>query len=400
MNYFFISLAFISFQVFGSEAYVPHALTLDEGAKEFNFNLDVFQTTSVVTEDGEALSLKEGTSYQRANFGFTGSYGFTNDFQGYLGIKGRYIQARDEFSGEESSYNQGALSAALIGFKYGFKENKGMKYTLEGYYQKSLVENSDYEADGVAPETLSMGDDTRELAIGANIYSKSKSNNFLTARIFYRDPSQKLSSEIFSQIDYNLAWKYFSFGIGVENNFSLGKDNYSNDPENKPQTYNGPSEYFNSVNRSWTAPYLQMNLAFGGTWRFESRMAQVTTGNSTDKGPRIFLSFVKRTSTNKDKENFKKTDAAFKQYRVEGLVTKVSKSREGCLINKGLVDGVAVGQRVDFFHFDYVDGNKLIGSGIVSKTQASRSLVKIVRKFSKKRVEAGTVARIQQLTEK
>lgn len=392
----FLFLLLFSTLAYGSSAYIPAAQTLGEGGREFSFQAEVFQTVSVVNEVGEAFSLQEGTSYQRTDFDFTAGFGFTEEFEGYFGLRSRFVQAVDNFSGEESTYNQLGLNSAVIGFKYGFKEDNGVKFTLEGFYRNAFFENEDYQGEA-SPSTITMGDDTRSYALGVNAYSRSRSNNFLTARIFYRDPSQKLSSEIFSQIDYNLAWNYFSFGVGVENNYSLESDSYSGDPENKPQTYNGPSEYFNSVNRSWTAPYLQMNISFGGPWRLESRYTQVMTGNSTDKGPRVMIALVKRTSKNKNLENFKKADSNFKQYRTEGLVTKVSKKRDACLIDKGVVHGVAAGQQVDFYHFDYVDGDKLIGSGIVVKTQASKSLVKIVRKYDKKRVEDGTVARIQQL---
>ena len=383
----------------GTEAFIPDALTLSEGGNELTFETIIFQTTGVVTEEGIGFQLAEDNYYQRYDFNFKWAYGFTDDFEGYTGFGARYIQAQDNSTGETANYNQGALTSALLGFKYGFKERNGFKLTLEGYYQKALFENEEYQILAQAPDDISMGDDTREIAVGLNMFSRSDSNNYLTGSFFYRDPSQKLSSEILSNVAYNLAWKYFSFGVGLENNFSLETDSYSNDPENKPQTNNGPSEYFNSVNRSWTAPYAQMNLYFGGNWRLESRYAQVTTGNSTDKGPRITLALVKRDGVDKAKRSFKRTDRAFKQYKVEGLVTKVASSKKACIIDKGLVEGVERGQQVDFYHFDYVDGNRLIGSGIVARAEASRSLVKIVRKYSKKRVEEGTVARVQQIRE-
>lgn len=398
MFYTFLVILFYSTISYGSSAYIPAAQTLGEGGREYTFRTEVFQTMSVVDETGEQFSLQEGTSYQRADLDFTVGFGFTEDFEAYLGLRSRLVQAVDKFSGEDSNYNQLALDSAVVGFKYGFKEDNGVKFTLEGYYRNALFEIEEYGG-GPSPSTITMGDDTRELALGINAYSRSRSNNFLTAKFFYRDPSQKLGSEIFSQVDYNLAWDYFSFGVGVENNYSLENDNYSGDPENKPQTYNGPSEYFNSVNRSWTAPYFQMNLSFGGPWRFESRYTQVTTGNSTDKGPRLMLALVRRGGKNKALESFKKTDSAFKQYKTEGLVTKVAKTRKACLIDKGIVHGVEKGQRVDLYYFDYIDGDKLIASGIVVKTQASKSLVKIIKKYDKKRVEAGTVARIQQINE-
>ncbi len=382
-----------------NSVYIPGALNLSEGGKEFSLEADFFQTTSVVDERGEARDLTTGTSYSKIDVEFRGGYGFTDELQGIIGGRGRNIIATDNFGTEDFNYNQVTFESFLVGLKYGFKEKAGLKYAIEGTYRFLLSNTEEFITGSPPANEVTNGEVSRELSIGFHAYSRSRSNNFLTASLFYRDPSQKLSSEIFSRIDYNLVWKYFSFGVGVENNFSLENDRFENDPENKPQVYNGGSELFNSVNRSWTAPYLQANLSFGGNWRIESRYSQVVTGNSTDLGQRVSLAIVNRAEKDQRVKEFKKTDSAFKQYKVEGLVTKVSKKRTGCLIDKGLVSGVELGQRVDFFFFDYVDGSTLIASGKVVKVQANRSVVKISRKYSKKRVEAGIVARVQQLLE-
>jgi len=193
-----------------------------------------------------------------------------------------------------------------------------------------------------------------------------------------------------------LAWQYVTFAVGMENVYSLETDSYSSDPENKPQVYNGVSEMYNSINRSWSAPYVKSHIALGQFWRIEGRYTQVMTGNSTDIGPRISIHLIKRTETVKE---FAKRDSQFKEYTIEGTVSKISKNRSACVVDKGLADGLKEGMGVDFYHFDYVDGNQLVAHGVVVKSGASKAMVKIKKRYSKKRVEEGTVMRSGLISE-
>jgi hypothetical protein len=55
-------------------------------------------------------------------------------------------------------------------------------------------------------------------------------------------------------------------------------------------------------------------------------------------------------------------------------------------VNKGMV--------FDFFEFDYVGGNMLIARGIVIKTTADTSIVKITQRFNtKKDIKEGLIGR-------
>lgn len=375
-------------------AYVPAARTLKPEGKEYDFSAHYFQLQSIVNRKGEALKLGEGTSYQRLDLSFTGRYGFTLDFEGHVGINARNIVATDitgaGTSAEQTfNFNRSSLESAFIGFKYGWKEEDGIKFAAEGWYRQALFSNSTY-TEGTNPSEIALGDDTREIAIGFNGYIRTDSDNFLSARILYRDPAQGLSAEIFSEVESVIAWQYFAVGIGVENVYSLEGDSFTATPDQKPVIYNGPGEAFGSVNRSWTAPYLRTNIALGKEWRLEGRYTQIMTGNSTDIGPRMSVHLVKRVETNKE---FSRVDSQFKEYSIEGTVTKMSKARTACIINKGLAAGIKEGMRIDFYHFDYVDGNQLIAKGSVVKAGASKAMVKILKRYSKKRVKVDTVFR-------
>jgi hypothetical protein len=375
-------------------SYIPDARTLAASGSEFEFGLTYFQTNGFIDESGKGFAIESGTSYQQYDFDFVGKYGFTNRLEGQIGLKGRLIQATDDFSGQGASYNQSGVESSMIGFKFSFPEDEKTKYALQGWYRGSLYSNAPYTFDGTAPADIALGEGSREIALGFNAYYRTPSSNFIGTKIFYRSPAQTASPEIFSEFEYAAVWEHFVFAFGVENVYSLGEDSYSNDTNNKPRIYTGQSRLYNSTNRSWTAPYIQMNFSFGGQWRVETQLAQVTTGSSTDVGPKFGINLIRRSDKSKE---FQTRDTQFKQYRIEGLVTKVSKSRNTCLIDKGIVTGVTKGMGIDFYHFDYIDGNQLIARGVVIKVKSGKALVKITKRYSKKRVESGTVARAGQL---
>jgi hypothetical protein len=92
-------------------------------------------------------------------------------------------------------------------------------------------------------------------------------------------------------------------------------------------------------------------------------------------------------------KDFSRRDSQFKEYTIEGTISKISKNRSACVVDQGLASGLKEGMSVDFYHFDYVDGNMLIAKGFVIKAGASKSMIKITKRYSKKRLEEGTVMR-------
>ena len=78
-------------------------------------------------------------------------------------------------------------------------------------------------------------------------------------------------------------------------------------------------------------------------------------------------------------------------------MTKVSKSRKLAIVNKGEMDDLKVGMRVDFYYFDYVGGNELIARGVVIKSQVSKAVVQIKKRYGRRRVQEGTVIRAGEI---
>ncbi len=93
-----------------------------------------------------------------------------------------------------------------------------------------------------------------------------------------------------------------------------------------------PGNQFNSVNRSWSAPYGGINIALGREWRVEGKVYNKISGTSTDLGSGVLVSLIKRVS---EAKSFEKKDAAFKEYTVEASVVKLSKSGNVVVIDAG-----------------------------------------------------------------
>jgi hypothetical protein len=372
-----------------ASSYISPTRTLTDGGTQFDFFTKYFKSKSYINENGEGFSFIGNENYQQLDMGLNLNYGITNQFEILVGVRGRYITALTTVANEEYALSRAGLESGIVGFKYSFKEDDGVQYALEGSYRQALYSNTLYTSG--EPTDIALGDDSRELSAGFSMGIETKSKNALAARVLYRDPSKNLSTEIFSEVEYNLVWESFSMGLGVENVYSLQNDEFSNNPESKPQVSRGPSYMHNSVNRQWTAPYLKSALALGKTWRVEFQYSTVYTGNSTDKRDMMLFNLVRRND--KKVNSFKVIDNSFKQYTIEGVVTKVATSRKTFMIDRGLERGLKTGMRVDFYHFDYVGGNALIATGVAVKVGGTKSLIKLNKRYSKKRVEVGTVVR-------
>ena len=389
------TLLIASPSVWAYNSYIEKSRTLSDGGSELEFSFDYFTPVSIVDESGEASSLTSENNVIHTNAELIYRYGISSDFQITGGLKARSVQTNFIFSDDGNQY--GITKSGLENFNLGFKWASGYEdnsqYAVEGYYAQKTFTNTELTDESFLTDS-SLGDDTREYAIGVNYTIKTRADNLYEARVLYRSPAEYLSTEIFSEVQLTLRWERFALYGGIENVYSLENSPYNNEINEKPQYRTDPSELYNSIDRSWTAPYLGAGIALGSEWRIEGRYTQVFTGNSTDIGPRILISLARRRE---DKKEFAKRDQRFKEYRVEGAVTKISKSRKLAIIDKGEKDDLKRGMQVDFYYFDYVGGNELIARGVVIKTQVSKAVVQIKKRYGRRRVQEGTVIRAGQI---
>ncbi|MEX1099203.1 MAG: hypothetical protein WEB87_02185 [Bacteriovoracaceae bacterium] len=365
---------------------MPKSMTLYEGGNEFFSSFSYFQSLQKADVEGQTVEFEPGERFSQMDLLLGGRYGFTDRLQLSLGLSLRYNSSVEIDNQIENTASTSGVKSGLVQIKYVFPNQENWQLALEANYEPSLFTNSSDEND----TDIALGDDGNSSSFGTSATYFFKSQNFLSGKVLYRNPSENLSSEIVSELEGVLAWDSFSILAGVENVTSLEQDPYGVDPENKPSFNTGSTNLYNSVNRSWTAPYAGLNIAFGKHWRLEGKVASRIAGSSTDLGNTYLLTLARRESESKA---FAQKYSAFKEYTVEASVVKLTKSKSSVIIDAGMVEGLEKGSRIDFYHFDYMGGNDLIASGYIVKLGASKSLVKITKRHSKKRVEEGTLAR-------
>lgn len=381
---------------FALSSYTPFTHSLKEGNSRVEFMGEYYKNHGIKDVNGKSFSFRSSDSYQRLDSSFKGSYAFTDRLEGSVWFNMRYISSKSEFTDTNQntknlSFTKSSPESIFASLKYSFKRDNGLQYSIEGEFGNSLYTNKTY--DGVSEpqsDELAIGDDSRKYGVGLSISLLTRSQNVFGAKVMYRDYGKDLSPEIYSLAEYALVWQKVSLVGGVENVFSRGEDAFTNDPGNKPKIYQGSTNLYNSINRSWNAPYLTLKFRLGDKWRMDVRYKEVISGASTDLGRYAMINFIR--TTRKDSSYTDRVNA-FKEYEIEAVVTRLSKSRSVAIIDKGLAGGLSVGMKIDFYHFDYVGGNKLIARGRVIKTSSDKSMVKIYKRYSKKRVEEGTFAR-------
>lgn len=392
LTIFWRSLLLFCFTIsaFAKMSYVSKTQTLNEGAYQLNLNSVYFAPTTHSDSNGTYVSFDEGESYQRADLNFLGSYGFTNNFEFTVGLKGRYIISTEVINNEDNVFTKSGLESALLQFKYSFPFEDGFQYSFEFNYAKAMYENEEYNI-LEDRQTVVLGEGGTSISAGLGFTWFTASQNYFSARFLYQNPAPTLSSEIFSELEFAICWPSFTMLAGVENIYSLNQDPYAKDPTSKPQISNGSTYEYNSINRSWVAPYAGFSFATSDTGRVELKAKSKVSGVSTDLGSEVAISFVKRTFGTQNA--FAAKDSAFKEYKYEGVVSKITKDRRAVVIDIGLQKGMEKGAKVDFYHFDYLGGNQLIATGYAVKVGLSKSIVKLTKRFSKIRVQEGTVAR-------
>lgn len=203
-------------------------------------------------------------------------------------------------------------------------------------------------------------------------------------------PGNNLANEIYWQLEGALVWKHIALLAGADGVVSRKDDPFTGDSANRPNFNTGSTNLYLGENRQSIVPYLGANVALGSKWRVELRGSQVISATSFDQGTNLGIHLIRRS----DPGTGRKYDLAFKEYDIEANVFKVSPKKGYVVIDKGVASDVQKGMKIDFFEFDYIGGNTLLASGVVLKTTADTSIVKITHLYNTKReLKEGVIAR-------
>lgn len=375
--------------IFARTSYIPNTKTLFKGGNQLFFESNYFLSSKKIDGVKEAIDFKEGESFETIDVNMTGSYGFTDRLQGHVGVNFRQNQSIETINNELVIDRINGLESLIIGFKYNWKRTDGFQYAMLGEYGQRLYSAEIFKSEQ-ANKGIILGDNGPYATFGLNATYQTKSKNILAVKAHYHNPGADLSSEILTELEAAYVGKKAALYVGVKNITSLNQDPFSDDITQKPAIATGNTQLYNSINRNLTSAHLGLNFAFGEHWIFGTKVSNTFNAISSDLGTNIIVTLTRR---NESRNTFKAKDTAFKEYQVEASVQKIGKTRNVVVIDVGMDDNVNNGMRFDFYFFDYLGGNELIATGVVVKASSSKSLVKILKRYSKKRVEEGTMAR-------
>ncbi len=381
--------------------YVPSTKLLKEKGYQIGLGADYFSTIKAVDENGKGDKFTDGEKFTRTQAEFLGYYGIADNFQMGLGARFRQNSAVnnaipvDGSSTTEQKFSptQNGFQSSSFSLMYAFKPVDRIQYTLEGLFRYVPYSNEDYRENpaDLNQNDIVLGDDGNEYSGGLGATYSSPSNNHFTFRGGLRRPGSDLSGEMYYQAEAAFVWTQIALVGGLDGVYSLRNSNYEGHEDvDRPIINTANTSLYNSVNREYVTPYIGVNVGLSKYWRVELRGSYVATGKSTDIGTGFGINLVRRV----DKNETKAIDSRFKTYDIEVTVTKVSPKKAYLVVDKGLSEDVNKGMVFDFFEFDYVGGNILIARGIVIKTTADTSIVKLTQRFNtKKDIKEGLIGR-------
>ncbi|ATH07848.1 hypothetical protein BIY24_07760 [Halobacteriovorax marinus] len=354
--------------------------------KSYQLELEArsWSSSTRVDADGEEVEFDEDEGFSKLEADLLFRYGFSEQLELRGGALFRQVKSTD------LEATKSGAESVRIGAKYAFKPLGNWQYAVDLQYSATLYENTDYTTASEIPEgEMILGDAGNSYHVMGILSYKSRTGNSLNGSFAYVGAPNSLSSELFYDVNAKLAWKSFALFAGLEGVKSLKNDPYTDEPENKPPQGLGESYLYNSVNRSYTKPYVGAYKSFGRV-RVGIRGAQVISGISTDKGTEVALNLAwnSRGETRADRKLSK-----FKEYDLEASVIKVSPRGKFLKIDKGISQDVEKGQLFDIYKTDYFGGNDLVAQGRVYELGADWAIIKLAKKFKKMTIKSGFTAR-------
>lgn len=373
--------------------YFPRAQSAEAKAARFNFLMDYFQTTGHFDFNGNAVDQTGQESFKRMQMAFVTEYFLSSNFEVFGGARIRNNQSVVDRSSGGTVRDQSifGLESVNFGLKYYFESMGNLDYAFEFETRYMTFTNKPGNLSN-PDDPLILGDDGVSFKVGPNIDYHFTNNLILGSYVFYHIPNREQSHEIL--YDLHLAWIAFNsvgFLGGVNGIFSLKTDGFSDDPWNKPYINKGATNLYNSVNREEITPYLGINIALKDRFRVELSGGQTVYGTSTDSGQFAKVNFV-FSLPGKSLRSAK--IEKFKEYESEANVIKVSPRGRFVKVDKGLASDFEKGMKVDFFDNDYLGGNALVATGVITEVSATTAIVKILELYGTTPIKEGLIARV------
>jgi hypothetical protein len=377
-------------------AQLPFAYGIKRKAYRVESQTSLLQSASSFDASGKQVAFQEGEAFAMVNTSLGMYYGWTNEVE--LGASLRYrmvgINSLETSSNSIISNRASGLESIQSLVRYKFKPIKNFYYSAQFAFRYALYKNKEY--DSTKPlDFMVLGDGGSEIEVGLNTsYLFSESLHSLSAKLFFRNPGTTLSEEILTQVQGNLQYSKLGIYAGLEYLLSLKKDEFKDNPTQKPSIGEAQTEMFNSVNRSWMAPYVGVSYKIGDSWMFALDYKKAISGISVDAFQAISFSLF--YSVDK-KVEIKEAHEKFKNYSKEAYILKISDKKKYFLIDQGLSSGIKQGMYFDIYDFDYKGQNTLIARAVVVEVKASKSGLQVLKYYSKTEIKEGMAARGEPL---
>lgn len=389
-------LCFSSLSFARTASYEPLSFVLKDKNYQFKLSESFFQTTGYFDNGRTAQALPSGASFNRLDSDLLFRKNITKTLEW-----GTFAKFRSQTSAITATngtvFNTSKMGVESVGLmvKHSLPPIERTRYSIEAGGKMVTYQNPGFNiADQYG--NLVLGDDVHELFFGGSVSYESSGKNYLNAKIHYNYPVSKLSQEFKYQFEGALSWQKLALLGGVQGIYTLGTDDYGENPNTKPRQYTGATHLYNSVNREFMAPYIGMNWGFNERWRMETKVASLMMGQSYDKGNEVTLNLIYNSNL-VNSEVAKKHDGKFKTYHIEASVVKISPRGKYLRIDKGLTHDIEKGMKADLFEFDYLGGNKLLASGVVMEVGADSSVVKILSVYQNVEIKVGHLVRLGEV---
>jgi hypothetical protein len=361
------------------------------GVIELDYEGTYFISSGQYDEEGNNTELTSDESFSFFQSDALLRYGYSDSLEFGAGFRFRFIMA-DFFNGtEDISASKSGLESYLLSARYLLSKGKTSHWLAFVTIRQSAYSNTDYvNVTSVPEDEISLGDNGTEFDVGmAWDYYFSKTH-FVHNKLSYRKPGNSLSEEVVYDLESVWRTKNWGISIGLDGIYSLQSDSFGGQSELKPVQGRAPSTMFNSTNRSYNAVGFGLSTGLGN-WTISGKYKAIVSGQSTDSGQKFIIGLSRFA----DKKRRSNKNNIFKDYDLEADVVKVSAKGNFVRINKGLNDDVVRGMRFDLYKNDFKGLNELVAEGVVYKIFSNAAVLKIVNRFSSRKVGNGFIARSQ-----
>lgn len=389
ISVFFFTSFFLFHSALSAKPYAPKTESIRIKSFQLEGTGSMFTTTGNFDIDGEKIPLDETTDFQKIDLDMLLRYGYGHQLELRGGGRFRMVQSLTE----EIDVTNSAIESFVLGAKYSLKPKAGSnwKFAVDFELRNTFYTNETYASGEVIPDDeIVLGDSGTSFMGGVHAsYSPSSKSYILSGSGFFHRPPNNLSAEIITHLELMIPFTKLAIGGGVDSVFSLEQDEFTSAPFQKPRLATGATTLFNSINRSFMAPYFKVYYSFNELALF-AQIGSTISGTSTDEGNLIAGGFVWNWGgVDPNKARVQR----FKEYNIEASVIQVSPRGKFIKIDKGIAQGVEKGARFDIYETDFFGGNTLIATGIIFEVNADAAIVRLDRMLENKEVKTGATAR-------